>query len=93
MFEDTSFNSTVLSFSWQPPTLGSHLITGYQIACTPLLEGIPSPQPLLAGSESTTASHTGLYPGVTYTCGIVSVASAGSSEPRNVIYATTEIGL
>ena len=93
MFEVASSNSTVLSFSWQPPTLGSHLVTGYQIVCTPLLEGIPSPQPLLAGPESTAASHTGLYPGVTYMCSIVSVASAGSSEPRNVIYVTTEIGL
>ena len=60
--------------------------------CTPLLEGIPTPEGLMLGPAATRANVTGLYPGVTYNCSIVTTSHEGSSISTSVISATTVIG-
>ena len=91
-FEGRMPSSTSLTFSWRPPTVGSSLTTGYRLTCSPLLEGIPTPEDLMLGPAATTASVTGLYSGVTYNCSIVTVSHEGSSLPRSVALATITIG-
>ena len=85
--------STSLTFSWKPPSIATNLITGYRLTCSPLLDGIPTPEGLMLGPAATTANVTGLYSGVTYNCSIVTVSHEGSSLPRSVTLATITIGM
>ena len=92
MFQVESSNTSI-SFTWSPPPLGSQFTTGYQLTCTPLIEGIPSLPPTRIGPEVVSASLTGLYSGVVYLCSIVTLTAEGLSEPRTAVSTTTEIGL
>ena len=92
-FEGGMPSSTSLTFFWRPPSIAANLTTGYRLTCSPLLEGIPTPEGLMLGPAATTANVTGLYPGVTYNCSIVTVSHKGSSLPRSVTLATITIGM
>ena len=92
-FEAGMPSSTSLTFSWRPPSIAANLTTGYRLTCSPLLEGIPTPEDLMLGPAATTANVTGLYSGVTYNCSIVTVSHEGSSLPRSVELATITIGI
>ena len=92
MFRITAVTTTSLSFSWQEPVSPNGAITGYQLACQPLLLGIPTPEPLSPGPTARTTVLADLYPGVRYNCSIAALNSAG---PSYLVYAdetTTEIG-
>ena len=92
-FSLLNFSSTSLTFSWTLTPVASLLISGYNITCTPLVEGIPLPEPLVVREPNTvTASVTELYPGVSYTCAIVTFNSWQTSLPRNITYSIPEIG-
>ena len=86
-------SATSLAFSWRPPSIAANLTTGYRLTCSPLLEGIPTPEDLMLGPAVTTANMTGLYSGVTYNCSIVTHSNEGSSLPRSVALATISIGM
>ena len=91
-FEAEMTSSTSLTFSWRPPSIAAKLTTGYRLTCSPLLEGIPTPEDLMLGPAATTANVTGLYSGVTYNCSIVTVSHEGSSLPTSVKFTTITIG-
>ena len=88
----TSSLETSLSFSWSPPSITAHLTTGYRLTCSPLLEGIPTPDPLLIAPTATTATVTGLLSGLTYSCDIFTLTSQGASQPRTLTSSTVETG-
>ena len=91
-FEAGIPSSTSLTFSWRLPSIAANLTTGYRLTCSPLLEGIPTPEDLMLGPAATTANVTGLYSGVTYNCSIVTVSHEGSSLPTSVEHTTITIG-
>ena len=91
-FEAREPSITSLTFSWKAPSIAANLTTGYRLMCSPLVDGIPTPEGLMLGPAATTANVTGLYPGVTYNCSIVTVSHEGSSLPRSVTLATITIG-
>ena len=81
---------TSLTFSWSPSSTAH--ITGYRLTCTPLLKGISTPEALMLSPEATTAAVTGLNPGMTYNCSIVTVSPVGSSKLRTLTPTTAETG-
>ena len=88
-----SSSSSELELTWEPPLLGSNLTTAFVLTCSPLLEGIPQPDPVGTSSgEELSLSVTGLYPGVPYNCSVVTVTSEGQSQPASKVQATEEIG-
>ena len=87
----TSSSETSISFSWSPPSITAHLTTGYRLTCSPLLEGIPTPDPLMIAPTATTATVTGLHSGVTYSCDIITLTS-WASQPRTLTSITVETG-
>ena len=87
-----NFSATFLTFSWTLTPVSSLLVTGYNITCTPLMEGIPRPESLVQEQKDTTASMTGLYPGISYSCVIVTFSLRQTSPPQTVIHTTSEIG-
>ena len=91
-FEVTMSLVTSLVFSWSPPSVATQLTTGYRLTCTPLLEGIAVPNSTVLGPRDTTAAVTGLNPGVTYNCSIVTISHEGSSLPQTLTPSTTESG-
>ena len=91
-FAMTSSSETGFSFSWSPPSTAAHLTTGYRLTCSPLLEGIPTPDPLIIAPTATTATVTGLLSGVTYSCDIITLTSQGASQPRTLTSSTVETG-
>ena len=91
-FAVVSSSETTLSFFWSPPITAAHLTTGYRLTCSPLLDGIPTPDPLLIAPTATTATVTGLLSGVTYICDIITLTSWGASQPRTLTSSTVETG-
>ena len=91
-FEVTMSLETSLTFSWSPPGT-AHIATGYRLTCTPLLNGISTPEALVLNPEATTAAMTGLNPGVTYNCSIVTVSPVGSSLLQILTPTTAETGM
>ena len=92
MFQITAMTTSSFSFSWQPPTSPNGNITAYQLACQPLLLGIPTPESLCPGPTDQTTVLDDLHSGVRYNCSIGVSNSAGLSD---LVYAdgtTTEIG-
>ena len=87
-----NFSATSLTFSWTLTPVSSLLVTGYNITCTPLTEGIPRPESLVREQKDTTANVTGLYPGISYRCVIVTFSPRQTSPPQTVIHTTSEIG-
>ena len=87
-----STSQTSLSFSWSPSRTAAHLTTGYRLTCSPLLEGIPTPDPLMIAPTATTATVTGLLSGVTYSCDIITLTSQGDSQSRTLTSSTLETG-
>ena len=85
-------SATSLTFSWTLTPVASLLITGYNITCTPLMEGIPLPEPLVGEQRDTSATVTGLHPGISYTCVAVTFSPWQISPPQNITYSTSEIG-
>ena len=91
-FKVTMSSGTSLIFSWSPPSVAAQFTTGYRLTCTPLLEGISAPNSTVLGPRDTTAAVTGLNPGVTYNCSIVTISREGSSLPQTLTPSTTESG-
>ena len=91
-FEVRMSSGTSLIFSWSPPSVAAQLTTGYMLTCAPLLEGISTPNSTMLGPRDTMAVVTGLNPGVTYNCSIVTISHVGSSQPRTLTPTTTENG-
>ena len=87
-----SADKTSLSFSWDPPSAGAELTTGYTLTCIPLLRGILVPQPLDLNDNATFVVVTGLHPGVVYKCSIATVSSEGFSQSKYVTSVTLETG-
>ena len=85
-------SATSLTFSWTLTPAASLLITGYNVTCTPLMEGIPLPEPLVGKQGDTSATVTGLHPGINYTCVAVTFTLWGTSLAHNITYSTSEIG-
>ena len=84
--------ATSLTFSWTLTPVSSLLVTGYNITCSPLTERIPRPESLVQEQKDTTANVTGLYPGISYRCVIVTFSPRQTSPPQTVIHTTSEIG-
>ena len=88
-----SRGSLSLEFSWQPPQLGHEFTTQFTVMCTPLLSGIPMPQPVSTSSgDEHTLPVMGLFPGVQYDCSVVTVTTQGESEPESIVLYTEETG-
>ena len=81
-----------LSFSWTQSRIVADNLTGYILTCSSLLEGTPSPDPLVIGPTATTANVTELLSGVTYSCEIITLTSEGRSQPRTLNSTTVETG-
>ena len=92
MFRITLMTTTSLSFSWQAPAIINGILTGYQLSCQPLLQGIPSPTIPSPGPTVNTAVLPDLFPGVRYNCSIVARNSARPSDPVHAVGTTTETG-
>lgn len=89
-----SKDTTGLEISWAPPSIGGDLTTDFTLTCTPLLVGIPVPDPMSTGSgEQLNISLTGLYPGVSYNCSVVAVTPEGRSTPETIVETTEETGI
>ena len=88
-----SAGETSLSFSWNTPGVGDELIIGYVLTCLPLLKGIVALSPLNLEHNATSATVTGLHPGVVYQCNIATLSSEGLSQFKNITFATLEIGI
>ena len=84
--------STSLTFSWTLTPVARQLVTTSNITCSPLLEGVPPPGPLLLESNDTSGSVTGLSPGVGYTCLITAGSRTETSTPHSITHSTLEIG-
>ena len=87
-----SAGETSLSFSWNTPGVGDELIIGYVLTCLPLLKGIVALSPLNLEHNATSATVTGLNPGVIYHCSISTVSLEGLSQSKNITTVTLEIG-
>ena len=85
-------SETTLSFSWTQPRIVADNTTGYILTCSSLLEGTPSPDPLVIGPTVTTANVTELLSGVTYSCEIITLTSEGRSQPQTLNSTTVETG-
>ncbi|CAI7990133.1 Receptor-type tyrosine-protein phosphatase F [Geodia barretti] len=55
------------------------------------MEGIPLPEPLVGEQRDTSATVTGLHPGINYTCVAVTFTPWQISPPQNITYSTSEI--
>ena len=88
-----SSSNSSLTLSWEPPTQGHDLSTGFRLTCTPLLVGIPPPRSLNStGGDFTNLTLSGLYSGVSYNCSVVTLTAEGESESRNIVQTTEETG-
>ena len=85
--------STSLTISWDQPSRGAGLTTGYNLTCVPALAGIPVPNSLLLVPTLTTATVTGLYVGASYNCSVFTITDQGSSLPVILSISTTETGI
>ena len=92
-FEATVTTQTSFIFFWSPPSIAAHLTMGYRLMCTPLLQGISTPEALMLGPTATTVTVTGLHFGVTYNCSIFTIGSEGSSQPQTLTRTTAETGV
>ena len=86
MTADTSF-----TFTWVAPTVTNGPLTGYQISCSPQLEGIPQSETISVDSTALTGAIAGLFHGVTYTCAVQALNEAAPSEPATVEVTTTTV--
>ena len=91
-FTISSASETTLSFSWTQSKIVADNLTGYILTCSSLLEGTPSPDPLVIGPTATTANVTELLSGVTYSCEIITLTSEGRSQPQTLNSTTVETG-
>ena len=91
-FTISSSSETTLSFSWTQSRIVADNLTGYILKCSSLLEGIPSPDPIMIAPTATTANVTELFSGVTYSCEIITLTSEGRSQPRSLNSTTVETG-
>ena len=91
-FTISSSSETTLSFSWTQSRIVADSLTGYILTCSSLLEGTPSPDPLVIGPTATTANVTELLSGVTYSCEIITLTFEGRSQPRTLNSTTVETG-
>ena len=85
--------STSLTISWDQPSRGAGLTTGYNLTCAPLLAGIPVPNSLLLAPTLTTTTVTGLYVGASYNCSVFTITDQGSSLPVTLSISTIETGI
>ncbi|MBI3639582.1 MAG: fibronectin type III domain-containing protein [Thaumarchaeota archaeon] len=79
------YSSTEIDLSWSAPTMnGGSSITGYQIE----RDG-GNGFNVIKNSATITYSDTGLIPSKQYSYRVSAINSAGTSNPSNVVYATT----
>ena len=92
-FRITAVSASSLTLSWSHPRIVGHHITSYNLTCVPLLSGIPVPQSLWLPPTTTSATVTGLRPGVLYNCTIFTITDQGSSPPLTLSLITSETGI
>ena len=85
-------SGTSFAFSWSHPSIGASITTSYNLIYIPLLLEIPSPNPILLSSNTTSAVLTGLHPGVGYNCSIYTATTNAFSQPQTLYLRTPEKG-
>ena len=83
---------TGLNFTWAPPMNATPSFFGYQLSCSPVLEGIPTPAEVRTNPGVSVASVTGLEDGATYICYVRASVENYISEPAIVAITISETG-
>lgn len=74
-------NPLSYSCNWMAPTETNEPLTGYQLTCSPELDGIPVPSAVDTGPLVTMDTVSDLAYGVNYTCNVRARNEAGFSLP------------